>query len=430
MSHGITRTTRLIALLLFCFLASKALFSQQKSNIYTIGFAKDKFALSADDKIFLSAVVDTLKSKNNYKIYINGHADSDADSSYNMQLSLKRSLAVREFFIQNGIDEELVITRALGEEQPLVANSTPFGKAKNRRVEIILLYEVVPAELPGKIRIDTLVTLPGECADNTLVELNDGYKLQLSKCDWKDNKECFYVYKTLMYKISVKESWLKKHIGFKNYKKYKYREPYYQFTIISCKDNCFSKPVKLFVPQHEAVDLDIKQKYSQKKNNKGGTTSLSFKKEKLSDSVYYTTQVHCPGILNCGFDNRCQHLVALKAKGNISILEYSYYERSRSSHFDSLVTVRPANKEFVTDNYPHTYFKTLVLSYGSDTITVKDIPIDIFHHGSKKIKTKGPSWDKKYIFFIPFTRYYKCGHYKKYKIRPRDIPALRSFDHF
>ncbi|HEX7847843.1 MAG TPA: OmpA family protein [Chitinophagaceae bacterium] len=410
--------------LLFAF----ASYSQEKSEAYTISFEKNKFALSTQNKSLLSLLVDTLKRKTNYKIYINGHADSDADSSYNTVLSLKRSLAVKTFFTQNGISDELIITRALGEEQPLVENLTAFSKAKNRRVEIFILYEEEPAEVAADLLEVTEKPQPGGCNEDTLVELRDGYRVELSKCDWEKNKECLQIQKRLTYKFRIKENWLKKHIGFKNYRKYISYEPRYEFSVVSCYDSCFAKSAKLFVPQQQAADLDIKRAYSQKRNSKGGRGSLRFKKAKLAELAYYVATIYCPGAIDCGFDNRCTHLVKLKTQKDISILAYSYNARKvLIPYIDSLVYARPVKTTLLIDNYQHTFFNTLTLFHQSDTITVNNLPIDILAHGSGKIKTKGTLSDKKYIVFIPFRKKYKCGHYKKYKIRKKDLEGLKSY---
>jgi hypothetical protein len=396
---------------------------QDSSEYATVLFAKNKYNISAENKSLLIGLTLRIKLRSDYKIFINGHADSDADSSYNKELSFKRSLAVRALLIENGVDSTLITTRALGEDQPLVANTTPIGKAKNRRVEVFVLYEQKLAEqIPEINNTFNRLTI---CDGDTLLELNDVYRLHLSKCDWEVNKNCLRVIKNFRYNYKIKESWLKKHIGFKNYRKYIAIEPHYDFTITSCNHACFEKPVKLFIPQYQAKGLDIKNKYSQKRNNNGRSTNRVFRRDKIGDSAFYSTHIYCP--FDCGFDNRCQHLVKLKGKNGIDIISYSYFERSGTSYFDSLVEVKPPNPKILIDEYPHTWFNSLKLLYKSDTISVKNIFIDIFPNNHRKIKTRGSKYDKKYIMFIPFRKVYKCGHYKLYKIRPRDLKKLKNY---
>ena len=186
--------------------------------------------------------------------------------------------------------------------------------------------------------------------------------------------------------------------------------------------------MKLYIPHNNAKGLKISERYSQKKNDKNQSATLTFKKTKLGDSAYYVADIYCPGTLNCGTDNRCTHLVDLYAKNKISILSYSYYERSHTSYFDSLIEVKLSNSKRLTDIYTHTFFHTLKIVNNSDTIILRNIPIDVFAHNKKKIITGISEYEKTYFLFIPFRKKYKCGHFTKYKIRVKDIGNLKQFN--
>jgi hypothetical protein len=415
---------RTILILLVFFLPLKN-YAQQQSLKYEIRYKQNKYELSDQNKETISTIFDTLQGKTNYIVYINGHTDSDADSSYNQQLSLKRSFEVQRFLVAKGIDQTLIKVQAKGEEQPLVANSTPLQKAKNRRVEIIVLFSQILEE--KVIEIKNEIKEPS-CIGDTTATLEGGYVLTMSKCDWERNSQCLRVEKRLAYKFNIKENWLKKHIGFKNYKKVISYEPHYEFYVVACTDSCFKNKMKLYIPQYNAKGLNISERYSQKKKDKNQSATLAFKKTKFGDSAYYVADIYCPGTLNCGTDNRCTHNVDLYAKNGISILSYSYYLRSKSSYFDSLIEVKPLNSKRLTDNYTHTFFETLKFIYNSDTVTLKNIPIDVFAHNKKKIITGISEYEKSYFLFIPFRKKYKCGHFKKYKIRAKDIDNLKQFN--
>ncbi|MCK6459880.1 MAG: OmpA family protein [Planctomycetes bacterium] len=92
----------------------------------------------------LGKVVRTLKeTKGVGKIRVEGHTDSDPirKSGYrsNEDLSLARANSVHNFLIAQGIDETIVEVAGYGDEKPAASNDTPAGKAKNRRVEIVLV---------------------------------------------------------------------------------------------------------------------------------------------------------------------------------------------------------------------------------------------------------------------------------------------------
>lgn len=74
-------------------------------------------------------------------VQINGHTDTDGNPESNVTLSRARAEAVKNFLMQNApsnFPAERVIVRGYGDTQPVADNVTAAGKAKNRRVEVIL----------------------------------------------------------------------------------------------------------------------------------------------------------------------------------------------------------------------------------------------------------------------------------------------------
>lgn len=69
-------------------------------------------------------------------ILIEGHTDSAGSDEYNMTLSQQRAESVTKYLIAQGIASDRFTTKWYGESQPKADNSTPEGKAKNRRVEL------------------------------------------------------------------------------------------------------------------------------------------------------------------------------------------------------------------------------------------------------------------------------------------------------
>jgi outer membrane protein OmpA-like peptidoglycan-associated protein len=75
----------------------------------------------------------------NSTIQVIGHTDSDADASYNLDLSLRRAEAVSDVLLDAGVPFSRIEAIGRGEDQPVASNFTPEGKALNRRVEIVIL---------------------------------------------------------------------------------------------------------------------------------------------------------------------------------------------------------------------------------------------------------------------------------------------------
>lgn len=67
-----------------------------------------------------------------------GHADSVGGDAYNQELSERRALNVSSVLIQGGVIRERVIATGYGESRPIADNSTDTGRARNRRVEVMI----------------------------------------------------------------------------------------------------------------------------------------------------------------------------------------------------------------------------------------------------------------------------------------------------
>ena len=79
------------------------------------------------------------------QIQIKGHTDSKGSEDYNLQLSQKRAEAIAAWLLNNtDISGDRLISQGYGETQPVAENQkpngedNPEGRAKNRRVEVII----------------------------------------------------------------------------------------------------------------------------------------------------------------------------------------------------------------------------------------------------------------------------------------------------
>ncbi len=80
------------------------------------------------------------------RVVIEGHTDSLGSDEYNLELSRKRAIAIKEWFLtESGLDGVEYETVGYGESRPIAPNTNPDGsdnpegRAKNRRVEIRIL---------------------------------------------------------------------------------------------------------------------------------------------------------------------------------------------------------------------------------------------------------------------------------------------------
>jgi len=72
------------------------------------------------------------------RIRIQGHTDSTGSPAHNEELSLRRAEAVRDLLVSRGVHPRQVLVAGVGAAQPLADNSTPDGRARNRRVELYI----------------------------------------------------------------------------------------------------------------------------------------------------------------------------------------------------------------------------------------------------------------------------------------------------
>ncbi|MGV3610029.1 MAG: OmpA family protein [Fluviicola sp.] len=96
--------------------------------------------IKAESAGTLKEIADVLKETPEIKVLIVGHTDSDGDNAANVELSKKRALAVKKVLVESyGISESSLSTDGKGENEPTDSNTTPVGKANNRRVEFLKL---------------------------------------------------------------------------------------------------------------------------------------------------------------------------------------------------------------------------------------------------------------------------------------------------
>ena len=86
----------------------------------------------------LNEVANVLKKQGDKPIVVEGHTDSQGKDQMNQELSLARANSVRNYLVSQGVATEKIRAVGMGETQPIADNSTPEGRANNRRVEIIV----------------------------------------------------------------------------------------------------------------------------------------------------------------------------------------------------------------------------------------------------------------------------------------------------
>lgn len=70
------------------------------------------------------------------KVSITGHTDFVGTSKYNTQFGFLRANSIRNILVKKGVPKSQIKTRSYGESKAIATNDTPWGRYRNRRVEI------------------------------------------------------------------------------------------------------------------------------------------------------------------------------------------------------------------------------------------------------------------------------------------------------
>jgi len=106
-------------------------------------FDAGKAVLKDSSKATLDKVAAVLKKDyGGCEIRVEGHTDADpikkSEWKDNWELSCERALAVVRYLVSKGADEKKVYAAGFGQSAPRDSNATAAGKAKNRRVQIVI----------------------------------------------------------------------------------------------------------------------------------------------------------------------------------------------------------------------------------------------------------------------------------------------------
>ena len=103
-------------------------------------FATNSSTVSAASKSALRNLATSLNANPDTDIKIVGHTDSTGKVDYNQTLSEKRAKSVYDYLMEDqGISSTRMTFEGKGIHEPVADNATPEGRAKNRRVEILIL---------------------------------------------------------------------------------------------------------------------------------------------------------------------------------------------------------------------------------------------------------------------------------------------------
>lgn len=102
-----------------------------------IYFESGKAIVKPESHGVLNEIAAMMQEHPELRFRIEGHTDSDGDDAFNLKLSQQRAEAVKHELVKMGIADAQFETDGFGESKPVDSNTTPEGKANNRRVEFV-----------------------------------------------------------------------------------------------------------------------------------------------------------------------------------------------------------------------------------------------------------------------------------------------------
>lgn len=112
-------------------------------NMSDVLFDTGKYTLKPDTKISLAKVAGILQSYPGLKLQVEGYTDSIGSDEFNQKLSNDRATAVADFLTSQGVSAANVTATGYGKADPVADNSTAAGRAKNRRVQLVVSGDAI-----------------------------------------------------------------------------------------------------------------------------------------------------------------------------------------------------------------------------------------------------------------------------------------------
>lgn len=108
-------------------------------SLLGINFPVGRSSIDPSSEALMGKVRESLALFPGSSVVVEGHTDSQGGDSANLILSQDRADAVKLYMVTNfGLDPEKVTSIGYGETRPAASNDTPDGRARNRRIDLVI----------------------------------------------------------------------------------------------------------------------------------------------------------------------------------------------------------------------------------------------------------------------------------------------------
>jgi outer membrane protein OmpA-like peptidoglycan-associated protein len=108
------------------------------ANLPDVLFDFDRSTLTSQAKGIVGDIAQVIEKNPKRHISVEGHTDSVGTLTYNKRLSEDRAQAVADELQGHGVSKRGMSIKGFGESQPIASNKTASGRARNRRVEVVI----------------------------------------------------------------------------------------------------------------------------------------------------------------------------------------------------------------------------------------------------------------------------------------------------
>lgn len=106
--------------------------------------------LLAGSRPAVAALAEYLQMNRGSRIELRGYTDAKGPLERNVKISLSRAEAVKKALVSRGVEKSRIEVKGLGPENPVADNDTVAGRAKNRRIELVVLPDQVENKAQGE----------------------------------------------------------------------------------------------------------------------------------------------------------------------------------------------------------------------------------------------------------------------------------------
>ncbi|MCK5075999.1 MAG: OmpA family protein [Calditrichia bacterium] len=111
-------------------------------RLYGLSFPSGKSDILPKYFQLLTRVQNAIRKLSPKQVIVEGHTDAIGNDSYNLNLSQLRTTSVQSYLIANmGVDESFIQADGFGKAKPVAPNDTAENRAKNRRIDVVLILK-------------------------------------------------------------------------------------------------------------------------------------------------------------------------------------------------------------------------------------------------------------------------------------------------